>query len=793
MNILGFEVKRVGIQSASESSFSKTASQETKPSRAITVSDGRETIGDSGTIGLHGIIGEEYIGKLQGRNGMFIYDEMRKSDSTVRAVISAVTLPIRRAEWFVKAGGIEPQDELVKEFIEHMIFDWGEMSWDDILRQALLMIPFGVMPFEKVFGIKNWDGKDYVITQKLAPRLPKSIMQWELTDGTFGIQQIRQDGISAQIPGDKLVVFINDREGDNYWGTPLLRSMYRNWETKRHLYNIESASIERQGMGVPYAKGPKGYTSQQLGVIKKTLGNLRANQAGYVVYPEDWEIGFLDMKGHTVIDPQPAIMHHNREMAKAALSQFLELGSQKVGSHALSEDQSTLFLKSIETVANTIAATINREWIKQMVDMNFEGVTNYPVIDFAKIEQQDVEKLATAYSSLVTAGVITVTKTDEDYLRATMGLPEFEDGDEKDISSNELEDHVNADLMIDDTVDPNNPEKPRPQKTAAGKPAPADTKNKDGKKETPANIEKNKAKKDAEKKAMSENKFKPWRKLTFAEQKVNFQKIQDTMDKLESDFTMEAKNQLNADRDVFMAAATRAITDNDLTALRALEVGFVATYTAILRKYMNQSYEYGKTSASREIGVLPPANDLEIITNIGLMAEAIAQKAAADIESKAKMTIANARSTSMTKAQTIGATDNAMENAINKSINGASATQISGNLSLGRNSVFSDNPDNIYALQRSELLDDKTCNFCISIDGRIIELNDPMADSTQYHSDCRGLWVAIMKDEAELPPIEGIPQSILDHFGGEVNALIQPKTPITKAGSLADQFVKSKK
>lgn len=42
--------------------------------------------------------------------------------------------------------------------------------------------------------------------------------------------------------------------------------------------------------------------------------------------------------------------------------------------------------------------------------------------------------------------------------------------------------------------------------------------------------------------------------------------------------------------------------------------------------------------------------------------------------------------------------------------------------------------------------------------------------NTIFHSNCRGIGVAIPKDEEELPKILGVPQSLRD-----VNDLIQPK------------------
>jgi hypothetical protein len=59
--------------------------------------------------------------------------------------------------------------------------------------------------------------------------------------------------------------------------------------------------------------------------------------------------------------------------------------------------------------------------------------------------------------------------------------------------------------------------------------------------------------------------------------------------------------------------------------------------------------------------------------------------------------------------------------------------------------------------------------------------------------NCRGIWVEILQDEEEKPPIGGIPQSLRDRFGNAVNALLQPKNPIVKKKSLASKFLKTKK
>lgn len=55
--------------------------------------------------------------------------------------------------------------------------------------------------------------------------------------------------------------------------------------------------------------------------------------------------------------------------------------------------------------------------------------------------------------------------------------------------------------------------------------------------------------------------------------------------------------------------------------------------------------------------------------------------------------------------------------------------------------------------------------------------------------NCRGIWVSILTDEEDLPPIGGVPASLRARTGDTVNDLIQPKTPITPKDSPAQKEI----
>lgn len=777
MKILGLEIKRAATAAEPSPVSVPKANQQTQPSRPLRSSFPRAELGDSGTRMMHGIITEEYNPQLQGIQGVRVFDEMRKSDGTVRAAVLVTTLPVRRAKWFVNPVDQETSSKEIASFVEHALFDWlDDMTWDDVIRQALLMVAFGVMVFEKVYGIKEFDGKSYVTIKKLAPRMPRSIQQWELPDHTFGIQQIRQDGVIANIPGSKLLVFVNEREGDNYWGTSMLRAAYKHWYYKNNFYKIDAVAFERQGLGVPKIKMPDGYTESDERKATQAMQNLRANENAYLLLPPGYEAEFMNMGSQTTRDPSNSIDHHNREILKSVLAQFLELGSSKSGgSRALSEDHSDLFLKAEEAIANTIIAEINKNLIPELVDLNFNDIAVYPTLDYSGITKIDVQALGSAYSQLVTAGAITPTDEDQQYIRIAMGLPprtqDDMDGAEDDTAEEKSVDNPSQDNQDNGTEDDTQVE----DANTKVKNEPTD---KQQSKQMDKATRKSKTRKASTRIFDDGNGFMSWRPLIFTEQKVSWKKIEDTMDKMESGFSDEAKKLLTSAKDAFMAKLHAAIDSGDQKGIADLEIKFIADYKALLKDVMKSAYEYGKNNVSTEIGVQVPPNSAASLANIDLLADTIANKTAADLETKAKITTANAVKQGKNPLQTAGIIDLALQEAIASTVDNTAGLIIGQSINTGRNDVFARNKGSIHGLMRSEILDASTCEFCLSMDGRVVGTEDTWASTDIFHTNCRGIWVAIMKDEQNPPAVTGIPNEVGQYYGGQPNALVQPKNAI---------------
>jgi len=384
-------------------------------------------LGGTGTLLTGGYITDaDYNTDLTGTTGVEIYEKMR-NDATVRASLWAMKLPILGASWSVVPGE-EKNEKYQKhaDFIEEELFGGMSHTWEEFLRNSLNYLDFGHYVFEIVYKLRE-DGK--IGWRKFAPRLPKTIQRWETNDGENGITQWTLSGGEASIPIEKLIIYTNEKEGDNWYGKSIMRSSYRNWFTKDKLYQIEAMAVERQGIGIPYVKVPSGAAKSDEDKAEEYLKNIRANEESYLKWKDGWEFGFLQMGAGTRIDPSKTIQHHNRQILINVLAQFMDLGGQGAGgSFALSKDQSALFLLSLQYVANYVAATISQYAIKRLIDINFGPQDAYPELRVTKIGQTDYTNLTAAIQRMVQVGLITPDESLEEFLRDSMGLPELPEG-----------------------------------------------------------------------------------------------------------------------------------------------------------------------------------------------------------------------------------------------------------------------------------------------------------------------------------------------------------------------------
>lgn len=381
-------------------------------------------IGVHGTPIWSGIITEEYNTNLRGTDGLAIYDKMRRSDGDVAAILAVLQLPIRATRWYIQPVSEAPQDKDIADWLHNALFEAMTITWDDFLRQALTMLDFGFSCFEKVYELRKADGK--IGWRKLAPRLQTTKWQWELdeTGGPAGMWQMAPPAYKKTfLPIDKLLLFVHRKEGGNLDGVAALRAAYKHFYYKDNLYRFEGISLERDAVGLPYVELPDNATPNDKAAARTLVTKLRRDEEAGLVYPQGWKVGLMSGRGQGELDYQKAIAHHSRMIKMSVLAQFLDLGSAETGSYALSEDQSSLLLYSLNAVAQHIADTINHYAVQQLLDYNWAGLKAYPKLAFSPVGQRDVVKIVDAITKLTQAMVLTPGPEIETYLRQELGLP----------------------------------------------------------------------------------------------------------------------------------------------------------------------------------------------------------------------------------------------------------------------------------------------------------------------------------------------------------------------------------
>lgn len=393
---------------------------------------------------------DEKVPELQWPRNIEVYDQMRRTDAQVISVLRAVQLPIRRTTWRIDPASAAP------EVVEFVAANLGlpvlgqdavprprtgdRFSWPEHLQLALTCLPFGHSVFEQQYRIERDDkGVLRAYLRKLAWRPPRTISRLDVAPdgGLVAIEQGIVGSDKHRMEVNRLVVYVNEREGGNWLGQSLLRPAYKFWLLKDRLLKIQAQTIDRNGMGVPVVEAPKlpdsildpaEYVKRQDAEIKRGLKIAQmfrsGRQAGASI-ANGGSIKLLGVEG-TLPDAMNPIRYYDEQMGRAVLANFLNLGGDNSkGSYALGETFADFFTLSLQTIALSIADTATKHIVEDLVDHNFGVGTPAPRIVFDEIGSQQ-RITAAALKELVVAGVITPDENLERFARQTYNLPEHD-------------------------------------------------------------------------------------------------------------------------------------------------------------------------------------------------------------------------------------------------------------------------------------------------------------------------------------------------------------------------------
>jgi len=433
--------------------------------------DMAKSFGVSGTAITSGFLRDlgEYNGELVGLGAIRVYEKMRRGDAQVRATLAACKMPVQSAKWEVvpaengssqletrnsgdeQVSGFDvrvsstgagrataSKAKEVAAFVKDNLFGglefrtstggWATQNWDEVVRNALLMVDFGCAVHEEVWTVD----RNHIRLRKLASRLPLTFYRWHTeADGEtlLALEQYGYRGgrfLNALLPADKMALFTYNREGANFWGISLQRAMYPHWYVKSQLYRIDAIACERNAMGVPVWRLPKGFSREDRDAAFNFVTQLAAHEATGAVEPPGERTDGFRIVGYqgNLREAMPSIEHHNIMISRAALALFMDLGTTSGhGARSVGEVHSDFFLLALQNLADQVAWEIESTAVRRLVEYNFGEGAPVPRLAVANVQSRSLAGLTDALTRLATAGLVVSDSTLRTFIRSELALP----------------------------------------------------------------------------------------------------------------------------------------------------------------------------------------------------------------------------------------------------------------------------------------------------------------------------------------------------------------------------------
>lgn len=398
-------------------------------------------IGETGLPHYGGRVADEWMARLRGTRGALVFREMRDNDPVIGAILHAMESLIVGARWSVepRADPASPSQVAAAEFVGE-VFDDMSHTIQDLLWEALSMLAYG-WALHEVVHVTRADGR--IGIAKVALRAQTSIDRWEITQhgDILGAWQQLRHGAAVYLPIGRAVLFRTRKDRNNPEGRSLLRNAVRPWYYRKTLEEIEAIGHERQLAGLPVAEvppemlhaGASPAAKSIVAALKLLVQQVRRDEREGLVIPGKFSadgtatgisFGLLASGGQRPTDICPAIERYDSRIATSLLGQFLLLGqATQVGSYALAESGTNLFVVSLSAIMDGIASTITQQVIGPLCELNGIPRSDWPRMVHGDVDQPDIGRFADYLVKLLGAGVLTTDERLEAKAREVAGLP----------------------------------------------------------------------------------------------------------------------------------------------------------------------------------------------------------------------------------------------------------------------------------------------------------------------------------------------------------------------------------
>jgi hypothetical protein len=354
--------------------------------------------------------------------------ERMRPETMIEALVEGLLWPILGWRWGLSPGKASEASTLrMAEDLGLPMIVAGDAGSDtvvevdsrfnhrDHLYHSLLACLYGYYFFE-IKGRLDEQGAARLV--KLAPRPPHTISQISV-DADGGLEWMQQQGFDPpRIPISRMVVFVWRKEGGNWWGRSMLRSVYGPWLAKERLVRDDLTKHRRNATGMPLLEMDADPTEDQKREGWKLVESYRSADKGGGLLPAGWKLHLQGVEGGTS-DPIESAKYHDTQMARRFQQMVMELGTSASGNRALGETFQDLLRQAQCAIAEWYRDTMQQHVIEDFTRWNDGPGAPAPKLVFDYEPEPDVDAIQEA----VKDGVVQMDDHVENIVRARLKLP----------------------------------------------------------------------------------------------------------------------------------------------------------------------------------------------------------------------------------------------------------------------------------------------------------------------------------------------------------------------------------